>query len=793
MTSGSTSPARLEALERIPGPKKSLAVTFNQRPASSGSLDGASPQQRPASAVSGGAQRRRLQDALQASATSLSADASAHRGSQVIVPASVIPRRSLKSSVSAPGEIGNLTVEARMAARKSKSKRPATAGAFIRSVSPVTQRQNGKTQMLLDNMDVEECGDFVSNMASPSADASAEVQVFTLLSSEQFEKELKSFEGTLSQMGRRIRMEGFADAKTRKKMEEDSRRAAEQKVKDEKTRKLRQAAKEAQNPKRRVWLRVEQQRLASDADIVTKVPMRKLEATGGYGTLSIPMVDVHKLQATSLGLNVGAGNFNAINELFCDHERRQAWEMYALGPQESREDHMKKNKSEKSLMSRTAKVVNDRIFQSQHAYDQRERQAQTRRRKHYEEKSLQLLSACRMGVDLNQPPALMSPALKEMVAQAAEEIRTGVAPEGQSRMHRRLSGQLGGSSPSSKAVADEQASPLLPRRNAGSGGHGCSFWWGVIRGVVGMIMLFHRLRARSSVRNWAADGVRQFLVQVERVALLKARARHLKNKVVKIQNLCRCFLIRKNYWIKGNTALWAGIEDAQLQTYLLKMLKEAGGAFEARKDPFASSPSRGADNAAPLTKQAFRIPVAHRKFALGRWYVRQLRKKLQAHEDWLETIQTGVSQRKDIEQFYTLCGFEYQDTDPGNRAAAAGGEEANPKMDLTGLFVLDEQEIIDLIVTSAHELRDSEVAPFQKHWACIIPKFAKGAGSRIAKMQRRMSMAQGTPDGTVTKQAVAEDLEDVFDKFTPRLRQIREAPATVEIGVDLVADALPTS
>merc|ERR1719375_440087 len=123
------------------------------------------------------------------------------------------------------------------------------------------------------------------------------------------------------------------DAKTRRKLEEDAKKAEEKRKKEEAARKLRIAAKEAQNPKKRVALRVEQQRMAGDADIVTKVPMRKNATAGGYGKLQIPVVDVRKLQSQSLGLNVGSKTFGAIYALACDRDKMQAWENYALGPE----------------------------------------------------------------------------------------------------------------------------------------------------------------------------------------------------------------------------------------------------------------------------------------------------------------------------------------------------------------------------------------------------------------------------------------------------------------------------
>jgi len=386
-----------------------------------------------------------------------------------------------------------------------RPKRPATAGAFIRSVSPVSASQNTKaSEMEAKLVEFVDSRSEEAQMAAMDKRATLAQGAFAVqFLSQQFDADVKEFQGELNECGRRIRMEGnFAimDAKARAKMEEEFRRAEEKRKRDEATRKLRQAAKEAQNPKRRVAIRLEQQRMASEADIAAKVPMKNIEAGGGYGD-RVPMVDIRLLQSKALGLNLGGSRtFGAIYGLACDKERIQAWEANALGPEESREDYVKKNKAPggDSLMSRTQKVINAKLLKQQQRYDERERQAQVRRRQLFEEDAFRRVSATRSG-DLtreSQTNPTAARALKEMEAEVAKARETGspVSPAVARRLSRMPSGLPLGL-PAAVGVDDGASSATSVSRTSRG------FWWGVVRSVLCMVWLLNVVRAKNLERD----------------------------------------------------------------------------------------------------------------------------------------------------------------------------------------------------------------------------------------------------------------------------------------------------
>jgi hypothetical protein len=318
-----------------------------------------------------------------------------------------------------------------------------------------------------------------------------------------------------------------------------------------------------------------------------------------------------------------------------------------------------------------------------------------------------------------------------------------------------------------------------------------------------MVWLLKFIRRRDAERNWAADGMRQFLELVERKGLLKDKMRLLKRKIIGVQRECRSFLARKRSWVLVNSALWMNVEDKQLQDFYLTVLR-----WERKEQQEASNQMQRSDSVNPLALQLqmaakkeqegtgwkiYRIPLNHRKFQLGRWYMRQLKKKVTTEQDWFQMIEVGVSEQRDLQQFYKLCGFEAEATVDAN----ANDEEA-VAVEPRDFLTLDETDVADMIAQAAKELCANQVSPFYKHWACANRIKRDISGRQASKLVNPGIGKRNKHMGEVEeeeKKAVENDndLEELFRKFTPRLRQIREVPAPVEAEVDIAAEALPAA
>lgn len=738
-----------------------------------------------ASAIGGGRRRKEIQAAVHASR---------QRGLVATAHQTALVKESLDARVAC------------------KARRPATAG-----VASATQKQNAKSEIA--EARFVELADLAAADAKLNvADSRKMVATSRPLptTNPTFEDELKVFEGTLEEMTRRIRLEGVLD-ELKGETEEDRRRAEEKRKREEAARKLRQQAKEAQNPKKRVQLQIERQRLSSDADLTSKVPMRRIEVPGDYGPEFVSMVDIRLLEARALGLNVGSMTFNSIYGLACDQEKRRAWELEAFGPDGYRADHIKLNRTPggASVLSRTKKATHVRLSQQERRNDLRQQQAHKRRCRHQEQRSIHLLSSMRSITDVSEVACCSL-----STANALREITTSFTASGASDKKSRLQATL-----SSSDIRRSLSGPDLSRRSLAEvfSRSARPFWWRVIRSVFCLVWLLQEVRRK----HWAANGVRQFLTQVERVALLKARAHNLVNKVKRLQGECRGMLAKKRRWVEEKSKDWIKLEDSQLQAFartheiVLQPQNQAqrrnsmaSGTKQASPEAFGHSSSNafGHSSSNANNWKALRIPKENRLFALGRWYMKHLQKRVQVQKSWHQIIEMGETQREDIHRFFVLCGFPDADAESTPRLGSQTRPASEPSVAPTAevpkanasplpppeLLPISEEDITQLIIASAQELRDTY--PFRKHPANrgSPQRRASSAGraSRRASADSAFPLVAATD--RVKKHVLAEkedpvDVDELFRKFTPRLREIREAPETIDVSLDLAVDAMPAA
>lgn len=698
-----------------------------------------------------------------------------------------------------------------------KPKRPATAGAYIRSVSPSTRAQNERAR-----------GAETSMAAFTSAreklnNTTADAPLFSQLKIASFQEELQAFEGTLTQMGKKIRLEdgSIMDARTRKRLEEKNRELEKQRREEEEERRLRTEAKEAQNPRRRVALRMEQQRLMSDPKLAARVPMRNMPVPGGdVDEKPVPVVDVLKLQQMSLGLNLGNKTFHGIYSLALQRDKEQAWEEYALGPMESRKNLVKANAESggDSMVSRTRKVMHEKMMQRALKREEREVSAKLKQRQLIEQKILATVQSCKNGLDPKQEALLPPAVLKAFRASSAPQLeiepdedeidedddlvmesvpqtpKTGASsPTGSRLPSRKPSVSTSFSKPRSLSKISGSTSLPSPSHGAIALAQRPFSRWGVVKGALAWIWLLRRIRESHR----AADCLRQFLEMAEQVCMMKSRAKLLTRQIVKVQGVCRSFLSRKGQWINENTPMWIQIEDNHLAKY--KVQYDTQAQVAARKlmaaDPQATWASV---QPIPLKWQELRIPLKNRRFALGRFYTRTLRKRVQAGTLWADVIGVCLDEKKDLQEFWRKCGFESPEpaTPADDNQVEEGSSSSKTTKEEEVRVKLTEQTILDLIAEQALDLRG--IGAFNKHPACTakqkaspgrnVSKSAAASDFNLAAMKRRSVLQKAAE----TPLPDPNDLEEVFKRFTPRLRKIREAPGAVEgIDVDVNEEALP--
>jgi len=56
-----------------------------------------------------------------------------------------------------------------------------------------------------------------------------------------------------------------------------------------------------------------------------------------------------------------------------------------------------------------------------------------------------------------------------------------------------------------------------------------------------------------------------------------------------------------------------------------------------------------------LDWRVFRIPVTHRRFVLGRWYIALVRKMVQNQTNFLDVVKMVNDENRDMKEFVRLC------------------------------------------------------------------------------------------------------------------------------------------
>lgn len=679
--------------------------------------------------------------------------------------------------------------------------RPQTAGSYT-GLSNMTRSQNAKAEkeeQILESefMSPTQPQRHRSRIIKDPAELGVE-----LVEREEFEEDLKLTHERLEELGRRIRLDDVVDTKTKKELERERQRAEELRKRAEHERHLREQAKEAQNPKKRVALQVEQQREFGDHDLIDQVPMVLHETPGADGPARIPLVNIRLIQARSLGLNFGSLSFDSIYKLACKAEKRAAWEENAFGADRERmHNHVRLNRISggDSLNSRTKMAMQSKLSQQESRNEQRQQQALRRRRQLQEDRTMRHLENMRSHWSLNDGlccSADTAKALREIKDAAAEYADSGRQDE---RRSLRPYHKIVCDAPSQDCRSSPDSSPGQWSNGRGHSvtedslengknvGHK-STRWTIVRSVFCVLWLLLLVRRR----HWAADSMRKYLEQIVVFKTINETVRKLNARVRKLQNVTRAFIARKRVWGDQTSRLWMHYEDLYLANHA-KAVEAILSADEGQKlTTEKDSPKRSASyvEAAGEWWKSLRIPPTSRKFALGRWYTTQLRRKVQTQTGWLLTVSMAQHEDKDLQNWFRLCGL--QSSSQSQEVDRSPVMPQKPRKKLKEYLAIGEQDLLELICTSAQDLR--EVHPFQDHPANKPmppdrPTSGGASGGRQRQTLGRGTLELGTVFGVWSGEKVAHqnfselhrvDVDELFRRFTPRLRQIHDATGSVD-------------
>jgi len=357
--------------------------------------------------------------------------------------------------------------------------------------------------------------------------------------------------------------------------------------------------------------------------------------------------------------------------------------------------------------------------------------------------------------------------------------------------------------------------------------------WMFARAAVKVLMLhFSDLRRKDHMKT--VKVVINAFIEFRRV---KSHIRHINKAVKTFTSLCRTFLITKKRRCDQMQKDWQRIEDHHLSSYFRLYAQKIMTEQKGKSNSETMSPkregkkSRKGGPVSPDGKQKqellsllesngledgfdwkqYRIPARDRRAVISRYYMISLRKRVRTENNFMTAVKKAVDDEKELMSFLRLFGASYSQAKSVGAVPVHVETSAPPSYSSLG-----EEAALQLIALSAQAL--CGVEPYQEHPANKdLPKpsqprperggqdghgvppspvsTAAMATAPLLRMDRQISLgrfARGSNKSGRTARSLSEeqlsgedqsnkgeepayvDLEEVFRRFTPRLREISE-------------------
>lgn len=340
----------------------------------------------------------------------------------------------------------------------------------------------------------------------------------------------------------------------------------------------------------------------------------------------------------------------------------------------------------------------------------------------------------------------------------------------------------------------------------------------VFKGVVRTFLCYlaHKKRTTSVAR------IKVFLQQTGEWARVRSAARSLIAHIKTTQRKCRECLASKRKRCDDLSKVWERVETHFLSEYFRKftknVLEESSAAchdLQATGITRSRSKKQMANTALMATAlehagvdaeeaaadmidwNALRIPKEDRRERIGRHYMHRLRQYVRDQKAMLEAAQRAVQHQKDINIIYKEFACDEAAVVKGVLCSQDLGKSIHPRF-----WDLTEKATLDLIGCAAYARRDQP--PYHLHPANMdgsaedATERAAEAHAALLKGLRSVSHVR-KPADEASAAAVSPvsrrmeikvdsmlDVEDVWDKFTPRLREMQKVAdnAPAEEGDD---------
>lgn len=469
-----------------------------------------------------------------------------------------------------------------------------------------------------------------------------------------FLAEVSILQARIEDCTKSVRMQKFKTLSQQKGEEEQ--RAEEEKRKKEAMRlaKIRQMAADAQHPKKRVQLRLDEFRefrtKGQGLEVPQRVPMRAILDPSGSCKMRCEVVDVNAIQVGCLGLRSSRCGVSGLLEEKQRADSVKRWETEAFGPDGMTKDFQKINKDS---THRCGSSLRSSVSLPRPSSDDRLAQARLRRAKADEELLAHKVCALKgaWNLEFSYVGGRVPFGHHQSPMSNPEDLLDSalfLGEDGQRRL---------GCNPSSQDEAERLARRLLLASRVRR-------LWRLLIGVVWVASLLTTVQTKHR----AADAVRTSCKQWTKRRGLMDSMKRLRTRILLIQRHVRFFLVRKQAWIKEHSEVWILWEEHHLQAHFKKLSqlpKTAAEPSEREQSPRGGE-GMGMRSSMPRTRKAatntcdywvktLRIPPEIREASLKAWYNGQLRKSIRTFQIWMDLLAACTRAAEDIRRFKELC------------------------------------------------------------------------------------------------------------------------------------------
>eukprot|EP00933_Yihiella_yeosuensis_P037822 TRINITY_DN31815_c0_g1_i1.p1 TRINITY_DN31815_c0_g1~~TRINITY_DN31815_c0_g1_i1.p1 ORF type:complete len:897 (-),score=182.05 TRINITY_DN31815_c0_g1_i1:320-3010(-) len=661
-----------------------------------------------------------------------------------------------------------------------------------------------------------------------TATAQEEAEALAQVNREGFAKALAEINSEIEECGKSIRFEHLE-----KGAQDDKAQAAREEARRRKEAELRRARKKeqmARDPKRKVALRIENQRRFADiAGKKKHIPLQGYEVHGKAGPEKVQIVDILgiKNQCQFIDSPCSVPSMLEIIEREEKHRRIARANQKHLESKSAASTALPESSLSSDLLGNQVSGLTAGA-----SWEEKQEKAADKRRSTFVQVTLQKVSAFRSDWHQELPFDMEKQGQeafeKDLVEHTADKLKAKGLERKRGSVLDTLMKHVGKDGWQPQDDSEQKATERELRRkrtiekeeNTAAIRARTRKHWAAAKATTQWLMVLHTMRKRRR----SSEAISSFLRKLQDWTELRGAMKNLIGSVKLIQRWVRYFLNLKRKRCAMLQKDWEKLEDHHLFHFAVKFAQHLlpGGGGSGGGDDNMNSSSKGKKRGKgkddkknqlelPLMQPVeeekgvewtqLRIPMAEKKAICTKYYGKQLRKHVRSSQGFVKVIEAVLADERELSKFLKTMGAERTTED-------VRGFVHNPQVEAEGnvklaYWQMSEELLTCLIAQSAQAMKGFE--HFEEHPAnkdVMVCKDGRSAeyvpggdpgefALQILKLSDRpllyagcfgkkerltRSQLEGDVNHVTFDDDAVEsyDIEDIFKQFTPRLKEIVE-------------------